>query len=48
MKPSVVHKPFKPFTRPYGIESYVMDDWNKTYPNPNQVNFRDIEFKSLF
>lgn len=45
MRPSVVHSPFKPFIRIHGAESYVKNDWNDTYPNPNQVNFHNIEFK---
>lgn len=43
MRPSVVHNPFKPFTKIHGGESYVKNDWDDTYPNPNQVNFHNID-----
>lgn len=48
IRPSVVHKPFKPFVRPHGLDSYVVNDWNNTAPNPNQVDFNNIIFRDRF
>ncbi|KYN18225.1 Homogentisate 1,2-dioxygenase [Trachymyrmex cornetzi] len=43
IRPSVVHNPFKSFTRSHGAESYVKNDWNETYPNPNQLRWKTFD-----
>ncbi|XP_025156042.1 homogentisate 1,2-dioxygenase isoform X3 [Harpegnathos saltator] len=43
MRPSAVHRPFKPFSEAHGAECHLTNDWNKTHPNPNQLRWKTFD-----